>query len=286
MKHTPIDLVFRNKLENYEPDTNAPDFNAFLTKHKKRMPKKSLAAIIWRRLLSKNLKWILLSSVFVNLFLIGYIIFKNQPNNATAKVIPLKSDQPLNTVSTANNAPISGNNSNEIQTILNKLSEIDSKLKNINNNHIAITDTFFKTDTFTIIQKQTPEIVYTGLAPVKEYKVYEVDTKPRFSDELNRMLDLQELAQYIKNNLRYQKIPDREKTDIRIQVQFKVLSDNNIVDIKVQNNNKPALENEIIMAIKSIKTWEAGKVKGEAVNTLVNYSVSLQFEKNTPFPKF
>ena len=93
------------------------------------------------------------------------------------------------------------------------------------------------------------------------------------------------LHEYIKTNLRY---PDPECCISGcVIVQFKVMKNGSIDEIKVLHGLHPLFDQEAIRVISTMPKWNPGKIKDRPVNTLLTVPVTFKYKTNdsTKLPK-
>lgn len=292
-KNILIDSLFKDKIEDIEFTDKAPDFDAFMQNHANEIPKANIFKKIWHRIKTISIKQTLLTSVILNILFITYILYSNN-NNDTIKLKTVrlqKQTQPTHRIHYQTKHNYDTIKNNDYQAILQYLQHIEHKIDQkyqteppITENKVII-DTIIKYDTITV-KKEIPVPQDANLSKKQEYALYELDTKPEFIDEQGRLVSVSELASYINYNLDYSKIPIKEQKTTRVQFQFKILKDNNIVDFQVKNTGSTMLEKEVAKTIRLIPEWRAGKVKNQMVNTKIIYSVIIKFDTKNPFPRF
>lgn len=83
------------------------------------------------------------------------------------------------------------------------------------------------------------------------------------------------LLQYLKNNIKYPKIAEKQGIQGRVVCAFVVERDGSITDIEVKKSVSPELDKEAVRVIKAMPRWIPGKKDG--VPTRVRYSMPITF---------
>lgn len=129
--------------------------------------------------------------------------------------------------------------------------------------------------TTTIEKKTDPIVVVEGENVLPGV----VETMPEFPGGQAKLLE------YIKTNLRY---PDPECCiSGRVIVQFKVMKNGNIDEIKIARGLHPLFDKEVLRVISTMPKWNPGKIMDRPVNTLLTVPVKFKYETNdsTKLPK-
>ena len=113
--------------------------------------------------------------------------------------------------------------------------------------------------------------IVTEAEPEEEEKVFEmVEQQPQFPG------GMQELMNYIRDNLRYPVIAQENGTQGRVIVGFVVGSNGKIRDVKVLRSVDPYLDKEAVRVVESMPSWIPGRQNGQAVS--VKYTLPIQFK--------
>lgn len=129
--------------------------------------------------------------------------------------------------------------------------------------------------TTTIEKKTDPIVVVEGENVLPGV----VETMPEFPGGQAKLLE------YIKTNLRY---PDPDCCiSGRVIVQFKVMKNGNIDEIKIARGLHPLFDQEVLRVISTMPKWNPGKIMDRPVNTLLTVPVTFKYETNdsTKLPK-
>ncbi|MDD3037701.1 TonB family protein [Bacteroides sp.] len=106
-----------------------------------------------------------------------------------------------------------------------------------------------------------------------------IETAPEFPGGQAKLLE------YIKTNLRY---PDPECCiSGRVIVQFKVMKDGSIDEVKVARGLHPLFDQEALKVISGMPKWNPGKIMNRPVNVLYTIPITFKYKTNdsTKLPK-
>ena len=106
---------------------------------------------------------------------------------------------------------------------------------------------------------------------VNEAEVFQVvEEMPEFPGGENALLE------FIAKNLVYPKEAKENGVSGKVYIQFVVMKDGKVTNIKVLRGLDPSLDAASVNVIKKLPVWKPGKQKGKPVN--VSYTVPIKFE--------
>ncbi|MFI5204057.1 MAG: energy transducer TonB [Flavobacteriales bacterium] len=104
----------------------------------------------------------------------------------------------------------------------------------------------------------------------KTYGDTDVEELPTFSG----------LAKYLQKNVKYPYDAREIGIEGKVFVEFTVMKDGSVTDVKIKNKLYQSLEKEALRVIKNMPaTWEPGKINGHKVNVRVKQPISFILNK-------
>lgn len=120
--------------------------------------------------------------------------------------------------------------------------------------------------------------------PVEMPNMIKVDKKEPVFDVVEHMPEfpggVQELMNYLMQNVKYPKEAQQAKTEGRVIATFVVGKDGSISDASVVKSVDPSLDAEALRVIKAMPNWTPGTQNGEAVNVKYTIPVSFRLQGN------
>ena len=101
------------------------------------------------------------------------------------------------------------------------------------------------------------------------------DPKPSFNGG-----DIDEFAKWINARLVFPEKAKEEGITGRVMVQFIVLEDGSVSNVRVIKSAHPILDKEAVRLVSSSPKWEPGMVDGKPVNVAMTHSVSFMLVKS------
>lgn len=115
----------------------------------------------------------------------------------------------------------------------------------------------------------------------KKYKTADGEEVLNVCDELPSFPGgNQKLFQYLGENIQYPVEAQKNKIEGRVFLEFFILKDGSISEVKVIRSANELLDKEAIRVVESMPKWTPGKNKGEPVN--VRYVLPVSFKLKKP----
>ena len=115
----------------------------------------------------------------------------------------------------------------------------------------------------------------------KKYKTADGEEVLTVCDELPIFPGgMQKLFQYLGENIQYPVEAQKNKIEGRFFLEFVILKDGSVSEVKVIRSANELLDKEAIRVVESMPKWTPGKNKGEPVN--VRYVLPVSFKLKKP----
>ena len=111
----------------------------------------------------------------------------------------------------------------------------------------------------------------TDAAPQDTARVFMVvEQMPEFPGGMAACME------FLKNNIKYPKEAREKKEQGRVILQFVVMEDGSLSDIKIVRGVSPSIDAEAIRIMNQMPKWKPGKQRGKAVR--VSYQIPVVFK--------